>query len=153
MLSWLGLVISGRGLSFTAWLGHNQWHENLLLSTVLVPGGTRSALGLAGCCCLLNVPATCLCISGMDLLRQVYVLHATPRSKMQIKLSTLSSHSILTLGQLVPVLTLWYQAPGRVATGVPVLKSLVWLDLKKIPTEQTGVELRIVCSWGRCLDL
>ena len=25
-------------------------------------------------CCLLNVPATCECISGTDLLRQFYVL-------------------------------------------------------------------------------
>ena len=40
-------------------------------------------------------------------------------------------HNILTLGRPVPVLTLSCQAPGRTATGVPVFKSLVWLDLKK----------------------
>ena len=41
----------------------------------------------------------------------------------------LPSHSILTSGQPVPALTLYHQAPGRVATGVPILKSLVRLDL------------------------
>ena len=38
------------------------------------------------------------------------------------------SHNILTPGQPVEALTLWRQSPGRVATGVPILKSLVWLD-------------------------
>ena len=41
------------------------------------------------------------------------------------------SHSILTLGRPVPVLTLQRQVPGRVATGAPILKSLVWLDPEK----------------------
>ena len=30
------------------------------------------------------------------------------------------THSTLTLGQIVPALTLKHQVPGRVATGVPV---------------------------------
>ena len=48
------------------------------------------------------------------------ILHAaTLRQKLQIKLSTSPSHSIVTLGQPVPALTLYCQAPGRVATGVP----------------------------------
>ena len=49
-------------------------------------------------CWLLNVPATCQCFSGTDLLRQFYVL--------QIQLSTSPSHSTLTLGRPVPALTL-----------------------------------------------
>ena len=60
---------------------------------------------------------------------------ATLREKLQIQLSTSPSHSILTPGWPVPVLTLYRQAPGRVATGVPIFKSLVWLDLKKIPSK------------------
>ena len=43
----------------------------------------------------------------------------------------ISSHSILTPGQPIPALTLQRQAPGRVATLVPIFKSLVWLDLEK----------------------
>ena len=53
-------------------------------------------------CWLLKVPAKCQCISGTDLLRQFYVL----RQKLQNKLSTSPSHSILTPGRQVPVLTL-----------------------------------------------
>ena len=46
-------------------------------------------------------------------------------------LSTSPSHSILTPGRPVPALTLYRQAPGRVATGVPIFESLVWLDPEK----------------------
>ena len=42
-----------------------------------------------------------------------------------IKPSTSPSHSILKPGRPVTALTLQCQAPDRVATGVPVLKSLV----------------------------
>ena len=47
---------------------------------------------------------------------------------MRIKLSTPPSHSILTPGRPVPALGLYRQAPGRVASGVPIFKSLVCLD-------------------------
>ena len=50
---------------------------------------------------------------------------ATLRKKLQIKVSISPTHSILTPGQPVPVLTLLRQAPGKVATGVPIFKSLV----------------------------
>ena len=59
---------------------------------------------------------------------QTIVRAATLKQKLQIKLSTSPSHSILTPGRPVPALTLYRQTPGRVATGVPVLKSLVPLD-------------------------
>ena len=62
---------------------------------------------------------------------QTILRAATLRQKLQIKLSTLPSHSILTPGRPVPVLTLWRQAPGRVATGVPIFELLVWLDPEK----------------------
>ena len=58
------------------------------------------------------------------------------RRKLQTKLSISPSHSILTPGQPVPALTLQHQAPGRVATGVPISMSLVWLNLKKSPRKQ-----------------
>ena len=53
------------------------------------------------------------------------------RQKLRIKLSTSPSHSILTPGQPVPALTLSYPAPSRAATGVPIFKSLVWLNPEK----------------------
>ena len=51
---------------------------------------SQSRLKIVGC--LLNVLATCWCISGTDLLRQVYRA-ATLRWKLQIKRSTSPSHS------------------------------------------------------------
>ena len=62
---------------------------------------------------------------------QTILRAATLRQKLQIKLSTSPSHSILTPGRPVPALTLQCQAPGRVATGVPIFKSLIWLDPEK----------------------
>ena len=60
------------------------------------------------------------------------ILRATTlRQKLQIKLSTSPSHSILTPGRPVPALTQQCQACGRVATGVPIFKSLVFLDPEK----------------------
>ena len=50
---------------------------------------------------------------------------------MQIKLSTSPGHGILTPGRPVPAQTLQCQASGRVATGVPIFKSLVLLDPEK----------------------
>ena len=55
-------------------------------------------------CCLLNILATCECISGTDMLRQLSAV--TLRKKLQIKLSTSPSHSILTPGHPIPALTL-----------------------------------------------
>ena len=96
---------------------------------------------------LLNVPATGLCISGTDLLRQLYVLPLL-RQKLQIELSISPSHSILTPSRPVPALTLERQTPGRVATGVSMFKSLVWLDPEKIPSP-AGFEPGIFRSRGR----
>ena len=41
------------------------------------------------------------------------------------------SHSVLALGQPVPALTPKHRAPGSIATGIPILEPLVWLDLEK----------------------
>ena len=69
----------------------------------------------------------------------------TLREKSPVTLSISCSFSILTPGQPVPVLTLYRQASGRVATGVPMFKSLAWLDPKKspwgkIPMEKAGID-------------
>ena len=66
-------------------------------------------------CWLLNVPATCECFSDN---------FTCCHTEIKIKLSTSPSHSILTPGRPVPALTLERQAPGRVATGVPIFESL-----------------------------
>ena len=96
-------------------------------------------------CWLLNVPATCECISGTDLLRQFYVLPHWDRSCR----SKHPSH---------PVTVYWCRAnqsqclaPGRVATGVPIFKSLEWLNPGKIPV-QARFEPGIFYSWGRYLN-
>ena len=81
-------------------------------------------------CWLPNAPATCLCVSGTGL--RAILRAATLRQKLQIKHAAKPSHSILTPGQPVPALTLEWQAPGRVATGIP-LKLLVGLDPETSP--------------------
>ena len=78
---------------------------------------------------------------------QTILRAATLRQKLHIKRCTSPSHSMLTPGRPVPVLTLERQAPGRVATGVTILKSLVWLDPEKIPA-QAGFEPGILRSRG-----
>ena len=109
---------------------------------------------------LLNIPATCKCISGKDLLRQFYVLPHWDR----ICRPNFPPN---------PVTIYWHwanqsqqcQTPGRVATGVPILKSLVWLDPQKswckrdsnpesstleadaLTTRPTGR----FCGWEQCI--
>ena len=39
--------------------------------------------------------------------------------------------------------------PVTPGTGVPIFKSLVWLDPKKIPTAQVGIEPQVFRSWGQ----
>ena len=73
---------------------------------------------------------------------------ATLRLKLQIQLSISPSHSILTPGQPVPALTLQRQAPGRVATGVPIFKQ---------PTNQpTNLDLKLASGdtlrFNTCVD-
>ena len=62
---------------------------------------------------------------------QTIVRTATLRYKLKIKLSISPSCSILTPGWPVPALTPWCQTLGKVATGVPIFKSPVWLDREK----------------------
>ena len=42
------------------------------------------------------------------------------------------------MGQPVPVLTLWRQAPSHLATGVSIFESLVWLTWKKARQGKQG---------------
>ena len=56
---------------------------------------------------------------------QTVVRTAALRQKLQIKLAISSNHRVLKPGQPVLALNLQRQAPGRVATGVPIFKSLV----------------------------
>ena len=82
-------------------------------------------------CWLRNVPATCKCISGTDLHRQFYVLPHWDRSCR----SYFPPH---------PVTVYWHRADQPqhwpcnarrlavdIATGLPIFKSLVWLDPEK----------------------
>ena len=95
---------------------------------------------------------------------QTIVRAATFRQKLQIKLSTSPSQGILTPGQPVPALTLSRQAPGRVASRVTILKSLVSLRIFRSqsghlnhqdpgnPMALAGIELRIFSSRGGHLN-
>ena len=62
---------------------------------------------------------------------------ATQRYKLEIKLAFSPIYRILIPGQVVQALILRWQAPGRVATGVP-LDSI----RKKIPVEKAEMEPR-----------
>ena len=64
---------------------------------------------------------------------QVYLRDGSAQTilRAETKLSVSPSHSILTLGQPAPALTLYHQGSGRIASGVPILKSLVRLDPAK----------------------
>ena len=81
--------------------------------------------GGGGCCLLVAERPSNMLAYLRDGSAQKMARAATLRKKLQTKLSTSPSHSILTPGRQVPALTLQRQAPGRVATGVPILKSLV----------------------------
>ena len=65
----------------------------------------------------------------------------------ELEVADPTSHLTQSPGQPVPALTLYRQAPGRVATGVSILKSLVWLDPGKIPA-RAGFEPGIFHSRG-----
>ena len=69
---------------------------------------------------------------------------ATLRRKFQIELAISPSHGTLTPGQPVPALTLSHKAPGRVATGVPVVYVTGMTDQDKVPTGKSGIESRSV---------
>ena len=84
-------------------------------------------------CLLLNVPATGSCISGTNLLRQFYVLPHWERSCRSYVLPH-------------PVIVYWHRT-DQSQRGVPIFKSLVWLDPEKIPA-QAGFEPGIFRSRG-----
>ena len=77
--------------------------------------------------CLLNFPPTCdryfrdrsaLTIIPVAILKQEYL----------IKFAVSPSHIIPTTTQTILILSLNHQAHGRMASTVPVAKSLVWFD-------------------------
>ena len=79
---------------------------------------------------LLVVPATCSCISGTDLLRQLYGL---PHRDRGCRVHLLF-HLITVYRYLANQCNHWppQQALGSVAVRPPIFKSLVWLDRRKV---------------------
>ena len=77
-------------------------------------------------CCLLAAkhPSNTLAYLK-DRSAQTVVLAATLRQRLKIKLSISPSHRKLISGEPDPALTVQQQTPDRVATGVPIFKSLV----------------------------
>ena len=92
--------------------------------------GQRS---LSCVCWLLDVPATRYCISGTDLLRQLYIL---PHWDNSCRLNLLSR--LVTLYYHRVNQTVWREETGIVGTGIPVMKTQVWLDPRKTPTGKGG---------------
>ena len=88
------------------------------------------------CCCysvsvvswLLNVPTACYCIWICT--DSCTCCH--PEAQVADKTCSHSDNT-LTLGQPVPALTLQHQAPCMVASGAPVFKPLVRINLEKDP--------------------
>ena len=97
-------------------------------------------------CLLLNVPATCECISATDLLNFM-CCHTEIEAADQTFYLTQSQYTDtgLTSPSADPI------APGRVATGVPICKSLVWHDPEN-SLAQAGFEPWIFCCWGGRLN-
>ena len=115
--------------------------------------GGRSAFCCC-CCCwwwwwwwFVRLFVGCLkCLSVTDLPGQ-FLRAATLRQRQQIKFSISPNHTILTPGQPVPELTLYRQAPDRVATGKPIFLVTGMARPGKIPA-QAGIEPRVYRSGG-----
>ena len=145
-------VAPGKGLSFPDIINLAVFITVTMVTTVIAVGniGTTIIFLITFVSkCLIVGFVTSQCISVMDLLKLIYMLPHW----VQIQLSTSSGHGILTLGQPVRVLTLKRQAPGIVATGVPIFKSLVRLNPEKIPTAQARIKPQTSHSQGRHLNL
>ena len=87
---------------------------------------------------LLNVSATCEYISGTDLLNLTCCY-----TDIEVTDPTfhLTQSQYTDTGPTSPRTDPITPGAGRVATGVPIFKSLVWLDPGKIP-EQSGIRTR-----------
>ena len=93
---------------------------------------------------LLNVLVTCWCISGADLLRRLYALLHWKLANQ----SDLLSHPVIAYWHYANQYQLLCQAPGKVASGVPVFKSQVWLDLEKTPCGESRVQTQVcLTTW------
>ena len=100
----------------------------------------RTVRIISSCCCYL---VACLPTSNVylrDGSAKTIVRTATLSWKLQIKLAVSTNHSLQTPGKPVLALTLQCQSSGRVATRVPVSKSLVFFFIFfSVPTYVSGV--------------
>ena len=103
--------------------------QHVTASTVLLSqyhASQTSFVSQFHCCISVALRPSNLQVYRRGRTAQTIVCAATLREKLKIKLSISSHHSIVTPGQPV-ALTLKHQAPGKVATGVPILSH--WYDL------------------------
>ena len=117
-------------ISWTFWRIYHVFTQILCLVlqavSLIWSDGFDDACGVVGR--LFIIPATCQYISGADLCRQLYKLPHW--DKVADKTFSLI-HNILTRAEPVPALTLWWQAPSKVAIWVTSFKSLVLLNMEK----------------------
>ena len=159
------LCTSGMGLLRLLYQPHAVYFRNGSAQTAVPATCCVLQEWVCSDCCTSHM----LCTSGMGLLRLLYQPHAsvlqervcsdcctnhmlvyfrngsaqtavraaTLTQKLQTKLFISPTHRILTPCQPFPTLT-----PGRVATGITILKSLVCLSLEKRSTKKAGIEPR-----------
>ena len=106
---------------FCKWSWLFAWFTAVMTAiTTTAAAATTSATVAAATCLLVG----CLTsqqhasVSQGQICTDNFTCCHTEIEKLQVKLSTSPSHTILTPGRPVPALTLYCQAPGRVATGV-----------------------------------
>ena len=88
-------------------------------------------------CWLLNVPATCSWISGVDL----FTIEQSANLRLKLQIKFLLSPSMLTLAPPVSTLILLHQARGSVVTKVPTI-----LITGMTGPENAGANLCVCCS-------
>ena len=99
--------------------------ETFISNSIILPVFHKLLL-LAGCLMSVqhaSVPLRRICLDNCICCCTV--------TESAIKLAISPSHSIPTTGQPVPMLALQYKAPDRVASGIPIVKSLAWFILGK----------------------
>ena len=105
---------------------HGQCQDPIFTNNPRTPLHTcHSVCFLVGC--LPNVPATSSCTSRTHLLRQVYVLPHWDRCCT----SNFPPHPVTVYWHPANQSQHWAYSTRRLATGVPIFKSVIWLDPEK----------------------
>ena len=118
-----------------------------MLSSRFSVSGAQEVIKICALVGCINVPATCLCISGTDLLNFTCCHTGT-----EIADRTFSLWHYTDTELTRPSADLWHKVPGRVATGVPISKSLVWLQISLQRKQRSNPVSGTLCfQWPLCV--